>query len=85
MLHHLLFYGCLYDPTNPSNAAAKGLNGAVDGESQLGNPNGGCTELFYTWALGANPLIMPNGVGFSVGKDQDKLWTHYLIEFHYHN
>lgn len=86
MLHHLLLYGCKYDSSDPKNAAFKYQNnGAIDGESQLGNSAEGCKELFYAWALGGNPLILPKDVGFSIGEDIDAVWTHFVLQFHYHN
>ncbi len=96
MLHHLLFYGCRYDSTNPDNAAAKYqkvalkvnfitnqenyLNFYLKGDSLLGDIRTGCDELFYVWALGSQALITPNDVGFSVGTDLDQLWTYYVIQ-----
>lgn len=85
MLHHLLFYGCKYDKADRKNAAAFYQNEAKEGDSQLGNAEGGCHELLYVWAVGNPAVNLPADVGFSVGTDTKARWTHYLIEFHYHN
>lgn len=79
--HHMLIYGCTIPGSAEPVWNCGEMSGSADGERVLASPCEEGSEIIYAWARDAPDLILPDGVGFKVGK---KSPIQYLVlQVHY--
>ena len=79
LVHHLLAYACHDWMVRDGDAGTEGLCDNAFQNMPANQCRGG--QMIYAWAIGAEALYMPEGVGLPFGGDQGSKYL--LMEMHY--